>query len=88
MFDSLREALQSNNSDGLDGRDVSSYRFHISGRSLPLTFECTALLWPSGFYLASLGTFCGETCDETRELKVYASSEHNTVIIVKNTTHS
>eukprot|EP00957_Ditylum_brightwellii_P132898 10134426-Ditylum_brightwellii.AAC.1 len=79
-FESLRKALRVNNNDGLDGRDVSGYRFNIGGNVLPIHFECTTLLWPSGFYVILLETFCGGAGDETRELKVHASSELKAVI--------
>eukprot|EP00957_Ditylum_brightwellii_P126600 9649410-Ditylum_brightwellii.AAC.1 len=31
-FESLRKALHVNNNNGLDGRDVSGYRFSIGGK--------------------------------------------------------
>eukprot|EP00957_Ditylum_brightwellii_P074191 5637246-Ditylum_brightwellii.AAC.1 len=46
-FESLRKVLRVNNNDGLDGRNVSGYRFNIGGNVLSIHFEQTALLWPS-----------------------------------------
>ena len=83
MFESLRKALCVNNNDSLDGRDVSGYRFNIGGIVLSIHFEQTTLLWSSWSYLILLETFCGEASDETRELKVHASSELKAVIKVK-----
>eukprot|EP00957_Ditylum_brightwellii_P075335 5724397-Ditylum_brightwellii.AAC.1 len=82
-FKSLRKALCFNNSDGLDGSNDSGYRFNIGRNVLPIAFEHTALLWPSRFYLILLETFHGEACDETRELKLHASSKLKAVIKVK-----
>ena len=81
-FESLRKALRVNNNDGLDGRDVSGYRFNIGGKVLSIHFEHTTLLWPSRFYLILLETFCRGAGDETWELKVHASSELKAVIKV------
>ena len=82
-FESLRKALCVNNNDGLDGRDVSGYRFNIGGNVLSIHFEPTTLLWSSWSYLILLETFCGEASDETCELKAHASSELKAVIKVK-----
>jgi len=82
-FDSLRKALRVNNNDGLDGRDVSGYRFNIGGKVLSIHFEPTTLLWSSQSYLILLETFSGEASDDTRELKVHASRELKAIIKVK-----
>eukprot|EP00957_Ditylum_brightwellii_P137900 10513586-Ditylum_brightwellii.AAC.1 len=59
-FESLRKVLCINNNDGLDGRDVSGYRFNIGGKVLSIHFKCTTLLWPSRFSLIPLEISCGE----------------------------
>eukprot|EP00957_Ditylum_brightwellii_P048468 3677706-Ditylum_brightwellii.AAC.1 len=64
-FESLRKVLCVNNNNGLDGRDVSGYRFSIGGKVLSIHFEQTTLLCPSRFYLILLETCCGEAADET-----------------------